>query len=109
MYCPIDGDEFRERVTRCPEHGVDLVEEPPDLEKPISWIARFNDRAAVRLSFVGSPGFSPDRIRSTTWATWFIYIPSCNNHDREGVRQLSVRQFREDRDVAEICDASSSR
>lgn len=52
MYCPIDGDEFREGITRCPEHGVDLVEEPPDLEEPASWIDRFNDRTAVHLSFV---------------------------------------------------------
>lgn len=52
MYCPIDGDEFREGITRCPEHNVDLVEELPDLEEPASWIDRFNDRTAVRLSFL---------------------------------------------------------
>lgn len=32
MYCPIDGDEFVEGVTRCPEHDVDLVEEPPQVD-----------------------------------------------------------------------------
>lgn len=33
MYCPVDGDEFRESITRCPEHDIDLVAEPPDLDK----------------------------------------------------------------------------
>ena len=33
MYCPVDGDEFVEGVTRCPEHDVDLVEEPPELRR----------------------------------------------------------------------------
>src|SRR5688572_16141242 len=31
MYCPVDGDEFVAGVTRCPEHDVELVEEPPEL------------------------------------------------------------------------------
>ena len=52
MYCPVDGDEFREGITRCPEHDVDLVEEPPDLgEPPPGWTDRFNDRTAVKISF----------------------------------------------------------
>ena len=51
MYCPVDGDEFREGITRCPEHDVDLVEDPPDLELPSSWTDRFDDRTAVRVSF----------------------------------------------------------
>lgn len=34
MYCPVDGAEYREGITRCPEHDVDLVDEPlePDEE-----------------------------------------------------------------------------
>ncbi len=32
MYCPVDGTEWREGITRCPEHDVDLVDEPPEPE-----------------------------------------------------------------------------
>jgi hypothetical protein len=32
MYCPVDGIEWREGITRCPEHDVDLVDEPPEEE-----------------------------------------------------------------------------
>lgn len=52
MYCPVDGDEFQEGVTRCPEHDVQLVEDQPVLQERLSWIDRFNDRTAVRLSFL---------------------------------------------------------
>jgi len=52
MYCPVDGDEFQEGVTRCPEHDVELVEDQPVFEDRLSWIDRFNDRSAVRLSFL---------------------------------------------------------
>ncbi|MDQ3953863.1 MAG: hypothetical protein M3279_13025 [Actinomycetota bacterium] len=31
MYCPVDGIEWREGITRCPEHDVDLVDEPPEV------------------------------------------------------------------------------
>lgn len=30
MYCPVDGVEWREGITHCPEHHVDLVEDPPE-------------------------------------------------------------------------------
>lgn len=30
MYCPVDGTEWREGITRCPEHDVELVDEPPE-------------------------------------------------------------------------------
>lgn len=33
MYCPVDGTEWREGITRCPEHDVDLVDEPPESEE----------------------------------------------------------------------------
>jgi hypothetical protein len=52
MFCPIDGDEFLEGVTRCPEHDVELVEDPPELSERLSWVERFNDRVAVRFAFV---------------------------------------------------------
>lgn len=42
MYCPVDGVEWREGITRCPEHDVDLVDEPPE-EEP-----SFLDRADAR-------------------------------------------------------------
>lgn len=52
MYCPVCGDEYLEGVTRCPEHNVELVEEPPELAEPLSWIDRFNDRAILRVTFI---------------------------------------------------------
>ena len=52
MFCPVDGDEFVEGITRCPEHHVELVEEPPELEESLSWIDRFNDRTGVRIAFL---------------------------------------------------------
>lgn len=52
MYCPVCGDEYREGITRCPEHDVELVEEPPELEEAPSWLDRFNDRIALRVTFI---------------------------------------------------------
>jgi hypothetical protein len=52
MYCPICGDEYREGITRCPEHDVELVEDRPEIEQPLSWVDRFNDRTAVRITFL---------------------------------------------------------
>ncbi|MDQ3987588.1 MAG: hypothetical protein M3280_13970 [Actinomycetota bacterium] len=52
MYCPVCGDEFREGVTRCPDDDVDLVEEPPELEEPLSWLERLDNRTAVRVTFI---------------------------------------------------------
>ncbi|MFN2526357.1 MAG: hypothetical protein ABR505_08860 [Actinomycetota bacterium] len=52
MYCPIDGEEFREGITRCPEHGVELEEEPPEIEELLSFLDRFNDRIIMRITFV---------------------------------------------------------
>ncbi|MFN2588561.1 MAG: hypothetical protein ABR613_10660 [Actinomycetota bacterium] len=49
----MDGDEYREGITRCPEHDVDLVEEPPEPDEDegplLGWP---DDRAAVRLAFL---------------------------------------------------------
>ena len=52
MYCPVCGDEFADGVTRCPEHDVELVDEPPELDEPLSWVDRFNDRVALRITFI---------------------------------------------------------
>jgi cytochrome b subunit of formate dehydrogenase len=52
MYCPVCGDEYREGVTHCPEHGVELVDEPPELEEAVPLLQRFNDRTAVRIPFI---------------------------------------------------------
>lgn len=58
MYCPVCGDEFREGFTRCPEHDVELVDEPPELEEPVSiWERfidreRFDDRKVMRVAFI---------------------------------------------------------
>ncbi len=30
MYCPVDGTEWRDGIVRCPEHDIDLVDEPPE-------------------------------------------------------------------------------
>lgn len=48
MYCPVDGTEWREGITRCPEHDVDLVDEPPEPEEAQPWLG------ATRLE--GLPG-----------------------------------------------------
>lgn len=38
MYCPVDGSEWREGITRCPEHDVDLVDEPPESQEDRPWL-----------------------------------------------------------------------
>lgn len=52
MYCPVCGDEFVNGITRCPEHDVELVDEPPEFDEPLSWVDRFNDRAVLRVTFI---------------------------------------------------------
>ena len=52
MYCPVCGDEYVEGVTRCPEHDIDLVSEPPELDESLSWLDRFNDRVILRITFI---------------------------------------------------------
>ena len=49
MYCPVDGDEFREGITRCPEHDVELVEQPPEDEDAGRSI--LDERRGSRLAF----------------------------------------------------------
>jgi hypothetical protein len=53
MYCPVDGDEFVEGKTRCPEHNVDLVPERPDWldEESRSLLARWDRDTAFRWAF----------------------------------------------------------
>lgn len=50
MYCPVDGTEWRDGIVRCPEHDVDLVDEPPeeDEEPP-------RPSPAARLDAVAGP------------------------------------------------------
>ena len=52
MYCPIDGDEFVEGVTRCPEHDVDLVEEPPEFadEEVQDLVDYFSEAKSLRTA-----------------------------------------------------------
>jgi hypothetical protein len=52
MYCPICGDEYREGITRCPEHDVELVAEPPELEETASFLERLDERIAIRAVFI---------------------------------------------------------
>lgn len=53
MYCPVDGDEFVEGITRCPEHDVDLVEEPPDLDEDVVRLADYlTEHATLRLALI---------------------------------------------------------
>ena len=59
MYCPVDGDEFREGITRCPEHDVDLVDDRPQIEEPASLYKRtvgffeqVDGRMAARMGFM---------------------------------------------------------
>lgn len=52
MYCPVDGTEWREGITRCPEHDVELVPEPPedfeDLYDDVSLLDRLSAEGLVR-------------------------------------------------------------
>lgn len=56
MYCPVCGAEYREGFTRCLDHDVELVEEPPDVideERP--WPGRltaWNARRVIRAVFI---------------------------------------------------------
>jgi hypothetical protein len=50
--------EYREGLTRCPQHDVDLVDEPPELEEELrpSFLDRIDDRAAIRYTFIAALG-----------------------------------------------------
>lgn len=48
MYCPVDGIEWREGITRCPEHDVELVDEPPEVEEEPSLLKGFSSDGAMR-------------------------------------------------------------
>lgn len=50
VYCPVDGAEYREGITRCPQHDVALVEEPPEIDEPQPWLDR--------VSLEGLPGWA---------------------------------------------------
>src|SRR3712207_2814037 len=50
MYCPVDGMEYREGIARCPQHDVDLVDDPPDVVESEPWL----DRVALE----GLPGWA---------------------------------------------------
>lgn len=41
MYCPVDGMEYREGITRCPQHDVPLVDEPPEEDEPEPLLGRW--------------------------------------------------------------------
>lgn len=53
MYCPVDGMEYRQGITRCPEHDVALVDEAPypeEDERPLlGWM---QSEAAARIAFL---------------------------------------------------------
>lgn len=54
MYCPIDGDEFQEGFTHCPEHDVELVDELPDdffRAATLSWAARLKLNLLLQIAF----------------------------------------------------------
>lgn len=54
MYCPVCGDEFREGFTRCPEHDVELVEEPVDIEaeeREFPHLPALDERFGIRVAF----------------------------------------------------------
>ena len=52
MFCPVDGDEFRQGITQCPEHDVALVEEPPDLDVAPRWTDRLDDQFGMMAAFL---------------------------------------------------------
>lgn len=51
-YCPICGDEYIDGVTRCPEHDVELVDEPPELDQEPSWVDRVDHRGLLKITFI---------------------------------------------------------
>jgi hypothetical protein len=58
MYCPVDGTEWREGITRCPEHDVDLVDDPPEPEgprpsSPSAWVDALAGPASVVVALAG--------------------------------------------------------
>ena len=52
MYCPVDGDEFVEGITHCPEHDVDLVDDPPagDDEEVRNFVDYFIEGKSLRTA-----------------------------------------------------------
>lgn len=63
MYCPVDGIDWREGITRCPEHDVDLVEEPPEIEEAPWRLGGFTGDAAMRAG-----------VRVVGWAAVFYAV-----------------------------------
>lgn len=58
MFCPVDGTEWREGITRCPEHDVDLVDEPPEIVESPSAFERLRGEglagaAAIVVAIAG--------------------------------------------------------
>ena len=73
MYCPVDGMEYREGITRCPEHDVPLVDEPPEAEPRPSVFDRFRGEgpagiAAIVLALAGIV-YAVTGVVSGAWAT----------------------------------------
>jgi hypothetical protein len=50
VYCPVDGDEYVEGITRCPEHDVDLVEQPPEIDDSTGWATGTYERLGLRIA-----------------------------------------------------------
>lgn len=51
MYCPVDGEEYREGITRCPEHDVDLAVDPIEALEDRPLLGALDERSVMRLAF----------------------------------------------------------
>jgi hypothetical protein len=52
MFCPVDGEEFVEGFEQCPEHEVDLLEEPPAwLAEGVARLQELRRLRTIRLPF----------------------------------------------------------
>lgn len=68
MYCPVDGMEYREGITRCPQHDVPLVDEAPEIEEEPGILERLDLEGAAGIAVVVVA------VTSLAWAISAIFV-----------------------------------